>query len=185
MKKNLSNLLVCFLNLLLIGSQALFSPVLAQKMRDEQAEINYIRLPYHRLPENVKTYQPIADAPTSKYGTNWSDPSMLNAYVWLDSYKQVNEKPDLEIVLKIPGLSAYASTVKYDGKITNKEGQVIRTYVVYYKSISCNFPAVEMTLKTKTKNIIQRKYGVASAYRAFGSSGEDGYRSPEALESAW
>jgi hypothetical protein len=162
-----------------------FCPTIAQKMRDEETEVMYIRLPYHRLPEAVKTYKPVTDAIPSKYGTNWDDPSMLNAYVWLDSYKQVTENPDLEIVLKIAGLTAYASTSKYDGKITDKEGRVIRTYTVYYKSISLNFPAVEMTLKTKNKIIIQRKYGVVSTYSSFGSTSESGYRTPESLESAW
>ncbi|MBX2925688.1 MAG: hypothetical protein KF746_26055 [Chitinophagaceae bacterium] len=173
--------------LLLLLFPLFTTDVSAQKTREEKFQVSYVRLPYKRLPEDIKTYQVNISALYSRWGNvilNENDAS----YFTLNGYPPVKANGDLVIEVKaLKGLEfkRLKSEVKEYTHKEKKDAPEIKYYpYIYY--VYYNTPEISIRLLHKGQQLESAKFGGEEKYSSFGSeSYKDHYRNLEQLNAAW
>ncbi len=191
MKKQVMN---TFLIGLLIALTLQPFQVNAQKINKESEKVNYIKLPYHRLPSEVKTYA-AGIISQSNYGNNFNTEEMQKKLQTLNGYEvaEVSEA-DLLITLEMEGGLTFSDIKAFEGtKIYYPVTRVIggrgtRYNYMYYK-YKIDLPKATLTItdtKGKMKPVV-RELGSKAVSAYFGNDVtiDNRYRTVSSLETAW
>lgn len=182
MKKYLKNLVI--LSLCTMGLQTM---VVAQKIEDVKIPVNFIRLPYHKLPDKVKTYN-AEIVGQSKFGNDLTAENYIKTYlITLKGYDRNTEKPDLLIKLNLPS-GMVLNELDYDTPTKPRLNENLQweVYTSCVYRVRYEFPAMELTLTTSEGQIIKRKVGYKKKKYTFGSTAfATRYTSKSLLDAAW
>ncbi len=176
----------------------------AQEIEYVTVPVSFVRLPYHKLPDNVKTYDAEIKG-ESKYGNNFAAPEYVKSLITLNGYEWNISKPDLMISLKFtsgivineldydhpkrPKVKATdVSSIRSLRDIGNKLAEA-EYYTSHLYKVKCELPALELTIITADgKQLLKRKVGYKKKKLQFGSTAlnsNDYYATKDLLDAAW
>ncbi|MBX3254081.1 MAG: hypothetical protein KF862_08075 [Chitinophagaceae bacterium] len=161
--------------------------VSAQKTKEEKFQVSYVRLPYKRLPEDIKTYQVNVTALHSRWGNVLLREGEASNFI-LNGYAPVKENGDLVIEVKVLKELEFKRLKSEVKEYTHKEKKDApekkyypHIYYVYY-----NTPEISIRLLHKGRQLESAKFGGEEKYSSFGSDNyKDHYISTEQLNAAW